>query len=141
MGVVAKGNDLAHILELCKSAPAVKAELMQACADEALSIVQLEFRRSQDPNGNSWEPLKYRDGKILVKTAIMRNSFTSQATEHGFQVGNNVPYTNTHNEGYAPRNIPQRQMVPDELTENWIKKLDKAADIVMQRKIKESGGK
>ncbi len=75
--------------------------LATAAAGEALRLVQMGFRAGTDPDDSPWEPLKSRKGMILIRTARMRNSFTSRATARGFVVGSNVKYVTFHQDGTA----------------------------------------
>ena len=73
--------------------------LATAAAGEALRLVQMGFRAGTDPDDSPWEPLKSRKGMILIRTARMRNSFTSRAAARGFVVGSNVKYVTFHQDG------------------------------------------
>ena len=81
--------------------------LATAAAGEALRLVQMGFRAGTDPDDSPWEPLKSRKGMILIRTARMRNSFTSRATARGFVVGSNVKYVTFHQDGTGGRKQAQ----------------------------------
>jgi phage gpG-like protein len=91
---------------------ALKARMLSNAAAQALTLVMLGFRDQKDPTDTPWKPLQSRDGMILVRTARMRNSFTSRATARGFIVGSNVEYTQYHQYGTNGRRQSQtRHMV------------------------------
>ena len=62
------------------------------------------FDDSVDPEGNPW-PVSLRvmtsqgGGKTLVDKALLRNSITSNATEHDVEIGTNVIYAAIHQFG------------------------------------------
>lgn len=91
--------------------------LNKVLSEEALTQVAFGFRRSRDPYGEAWEPLKYdrpRGGnKPLVDTGRMRNSFSAVNVDaDGFEIGTNVEYMTHHQYGTA--DLPQRMMLPIE---------------------------
>ena len=90
----------------------VKGQLLKAAAAEALTQVQLGFRRETDPDGQPWAPLKYRQGKILRDTGRLANSFTARPTDGGFAVGTNVGYAVYHQEGTAGRMAGASRLQP-----------------------------
>lgn len=57
------------------------------------------FRDSQDPYGNQWLPLKYRNGKPLLDTGRLRNSITYKISGNSVQAGTNVDYAAVHQNG------------------------------------------
>lgn len=63
------------------------------------------FRESKDPDGNTWKPLKSRNGKILVDSARLRNSIKYKASNNGVEVGTNTIYAATHQFGEKGRTI------------------------------------
>lgn len=87
---------------------ALRDRLLKAAAAEALTIVQLEFKTSTDPDGQAWAPVA-RGGMPLRKTGRMGNSFTSRATGSGFVVGSNVFYTRFHQDGTSGRKQAQKR--------------------------------
>ena len=98
------GNLQKEIAKLGASGPGSLYERMcRAAAAEALTQVQLEFKRSVDPNGKPWKPLKHRDGMPLRDTGRLNNSFTAQPTARGFAIGTNVTYAIYHQRGTKGR--------------------------------------
>jgi phage gpG-like protein len=98
MTVRADTKDLQVLRKLCQG-ETLKARILRAAAAEGLRQNQLGFRSGTDPDDSPWEPLKSRSGMILIRTARMRNSFTSRATARGFVVGSNVKYVTFHQDG------------------------------------------
>ena len=98
MTVRATSNDLAALHRLCQG-EALKARMLRAASGEGLRLNQLGFRDGTDPTGDPWAPLKSRVGVILVKTARMRNSFTSRPTPTGFVIGSNDEKVKWHQDG------------------------------------------
>ena len=81
------------------------------------SEVQQRFVRSEDHEGRAWTPLKYRVGKPLVDTGVLRSSITHRILNgHSVEIGTNVTYAAIHNYGgRAGRGkkvkIPQREFM------------------------------
>ena len=94
--------------------------------------VDLLFADSVDPYGNPWEPLRHRTGgRPLVDTARLATSIASSSGNYEAEVGTNVIYASTHQNG-ARRNqygngipwgdIPARPFLPNEndgLPQSW----------------------
>ena len=58
------------------------------------------FKTSKSPEGTSWQPKKVSDGKkILLKTARLRNSIKSKASDKGVAIGTNTIYAARHQFG------------------------------------------
>jgi phage gpG-like protein len=91
-------QDLQALRKLCQG-EAVKSRMLRAASGEGLKLVQMGFRTGTNPNDDPWEPLKSRKGVILVKTARMRNSFTSRPSSTGFVVGSNDEKVKWHQDG------------------------------------------
>jgi phage gpG-like protein len=92
-----------HDAEILKrflgSAPQIKRDLMVAASGEARHLVRVGFQSESDPSSDPWQPLVYREGKILRLTGRMANSFTAWPTDKGFVVGTNVEYAQYHQDG------------------------------------------
>lgn len=73
--------------------------LKKNLAEEALTQVKFGFRESRDPYGNPWAPLKRREGKPLLDTGRLRNSFATANTSTGFRIGSSVSYAGFHQGG------------------------------------------
>jgi len=80
-------------------------------AQQAVSEIQKGFRASRDPYGNAWAPLKHRQGKPLLDSGRLRNSYTAASvTAAGFRIGTNAVYSGTHQFGTA--RVPMRRIMP-----------------------------
>jgi len=90
--------------------------------------VQDHFIEAQGPSG-PWEPLKYREGLPLSKTARLKNSITRSYDDKDAIVGTNVVYGATHNFGRGA--IPERPFMwlskkkDDTIRKIFIKQMDK----------------
>ena len=66
------------------------------------SEIQQRFVRSEDHEGRAWERLKYRVGKPLVNTGILRSSITHRIlNESTVIIGTNVVHSAQNRESYA----------------------------------------
>jgi phage gpG-like protein len=140
MTVRAVSNDLTALRKLCNG-EALKARMLRSASGEALALVMKGFQSGTDPKDDPWAPLRSRNGMILVRTARMRNSFTSKPTATGFVIGSNVTYTKFHQDG--TKKMKARQMVPTGgvLTAKWQTAIDAACNVAMQNAVAEAGGK
>jgi phage gpG-like protein len=136
---------------------------LKAAASEAEKLVLMGFRKSADPYGKPWEPLRLRKGKPLQLTGRLRSSFSARPRgPKSIRVGTNVGYAPTHQYGaeIVPVNakrlafkvkgrkgmffakkvtIPAREMLPRRgLPQQWRKSLSRAMGLSVQRKIKEA---
>jgi phage gpG-like protein len=66
---------------------------------EAQKLVSNGFRKSVDPYGNAWAPLKHRRGQPLLDTGRLRASFAARVLPDGIVVGTNVEYAAVHQTG------------------------------------------
>lgn len=80
---------------------------LAAAGRALLTRVQLGFRRSQDPYGRPWKPVK-RGGQPLVDRGRLRRSFGFQVERDGVVIGTYVRYAAVHQEGatITARNHP-----------------------------------
>jgi phage gpG-like protein len=87
------------------------------------------FRNSQGRTGK-WKPLKYREGKPLIKTGALVGSLQMSWDKKEARVGTNIIYGAVHDYGYPPRNIPQREylhlldLAQRRITETFIKMME-----------------
>lgn len=56
------------------------------------SRILLCFRMGVSPWGESWKPLRYREGQPLQDTGRLRNSLTVRATDDDVQIGTNLKH-------------------------------------------------
>lgn len=94
-----------------------RARLAQNLAEEARHQVDEEFREERDPYGVPWEPIKYRQGKILQDTGRMAASTaTRQVNADGFQIVIGATYAAYHQFGaFVP---PHSRIRPTEMLRN-----------------------
>lgn len=118
--------------------PSFLRELNKQLAEEAITQVRIGFRQSRTPYGETWKALLHRQGKPLMDTGRMRNSFSRQdVTARGFRVDTDVVYAGTHQYGSEKRSVPQRTMMPISsrgLGPIWWKAFQRVA-AAMQRKL------
>jgi phage gpG-like protein len=102
-------------------------------AEETLELVRQGFEKEEDPYGEAWAPLKYRDGKILQDTGRLRSSWhTVTVSERGFSVAPAVDYAQYHQSGTA-RGLPKRRMVPDEgLPDEWKRRFSELVNQILR---------
>ena len=95
--------------------PAFTAAVARRLTGTAIKLLGDEFRRSQDPYGRPWKPLKYRVGKPLLDTGRLRAAAVGQQANQAsgalVRVVIPVSYASYHQDG--TRRIPRRQIVPD----------------------------
>ena len=70
-------------------------------AETALTELHNGFKASRDPYGNPWQELASGDESrlILIKSGLLRNSYSARATSGGFEIGTEVKYALTHQFG------------------------------------------
>ena len=96
-------------LERLASGSAI-AEVRRQVAYDGLRLINAGYRDSTDPYGMRWEPLKYRDGKPLVKTGAFRDTWAAYPTPSGVRFLSGVDYGAYHQ--YGTRTIPFRRVIP-----------------------------
>lgn len=85
-------GDFRSLRVLCEqlaelATPSVRAELSRDLGEEAMKLLDDEFRDSRDPYGSAWKPISSRSGQPLRDTAThLQNSLHYQADEHGFAI-------------------------------------------------------
>lgn len=84
---------ISDLMKLSRS----RTEVSDLVAEETLHLIRKGFRDSEDPEGNSWEPLKFRDGKPLVHTGELANSFSKYGvSRRGFKIRSSFEHVETH---------------------------------------------
>lgn len=68
-------------------------------AEKMKTQVDFNFRRGQDPDGNKWKSLKYREGQPLRDTGRLQRSITRRTEKNAAIVGTNTKYAPTHQHG------------------------------------------
>ena len=74
----------------------------------------MNFRRQQSPDGDPWEPLKFRQGRILSDTGRLRNSINYDASDDQVIIGTNVKYAPVHQFGAVIKPVKKKVLAfPD----------------------------
>lgn len=74
--------------------------VMQAIGGVLVNRIRTDFDQSQDPYGNPWAPLKFRNGQPLRDTGRLRNSIDFDVPgTNVVEVGTNVAYAPVHQFG------------------------------------------
>ena len=77
-----------------------KTRALEEIGQYVTSEVQQRFARSEDHEGRAWQSLKYRVGKPLVDTGVLRSSITHRILNgNSVEIGTNVTYAAIHNYG------------------------------------------
>jgi phage gpG-like protein len=144
---------------------AMRAELAQVMGAAAMKEYSDGFRKSRDPYGNKWAPLKLRRGKPLQNTGRLRASAALNAAHDGFTIVVTADYASTHQRGavivpkrkrllawrvgrrrfFAKRvYVPKRQMLPEARTGGlgpiWTKAIATAGQELLNRQFQLKGG-
>lgn len=85
-------------------------EVSREVAINGLRLIAAGYKDSVDPYGVRWDPLKYRDGKPLVKTGAFRDTWMAYPTPTGVRFLSGVDYGAYHQ--YGTRKIPFRRVIP-----------------------------
>lgn len=93
------------------SSPSFRSAVLLSLSEEARKLAVDGFQQSTSPYGKKWQPLKFRDGKPLLDTGVLRNSLKGKPTASGISISSNLEYAATHN--YGRGSIPKRQFLPD----------------------------
>ncbi|KAF0251989.1 phage virion morphogenesis protein [Pseudomonas putida] len=81
--------------------------------------VKSNFRKSQDPYGNTWAEIKHRDGQPLIDTGMLRNSISGEVRGLSIVLGSPLEYANAHQDGIK---VKQRRFLPTKesgLPDKW----------------------
>jgi len=101
-GVISRGRLTIPMLrkELAAlDSPEFRTDLARVCGEAAGKFVNDGFRRSVDPYGTPWEPLKSRAGQPLLLTGRLRGSFAVTASSTGFRIDATAEYGKYHQYG------------------------------------------
>jgi phage gpG-like protein len=104
MGASASGGDLRELRTRLSALASggFRTETAQVLGATAKKLVADEFLRSKDPYGGTWDPLKSRRGKPLLRTGRMRNSVAVEQTSLGFRIRVTAKYSVFHQDGTKP---------------------------------------
>lgn len=116
-------EELQEKLERLSKALENKTPLLQRIANTTQNIIEESFDKQASPFGEKWKPnspktlQKKLGNKILIKSGLLSQSFTSKITGNGTQIGTNKAYAAIHQfGGKAGRNkkvnIPARPFLP-----------------------------
>lgn len=61
--------------------------------------IKLGFKNSKSPYGDTWKPLKYRDGQPLRDKGLLQNSITYNAESDSVSIGTNAIQAKVQNFG------------------------------------------
>lgn len=106
-------GDTRAMLRRIRSLSEIDRRSINAALAEGVRESTLErFRQSKGPDGRRWKSSKrtlLEGGKILVKTAQLRNSIQARSDASGFAVGTNAKHAATHQFGEPGRTIRVRR--------------------------------
>jgi phage gpG-like protein len=86
--------------------PKAMRQMPRDMAEEAVELTRQTFETETDPHGAKWAPLKLRTGRILQKTAGLKNSIHAKASGKRFTIGVGKSYASYPQRGtgiYGPR--------------------------------------
>lgn len=73
--------------------------LLQSIGRSVTTRIRLGFKASKSPHGETWRPLKMRDGQPLRDTRRLQSSIGANVNGDGVDIGTNVLYARTHHFG------------------------------------------
>lgn len=96
-----KGQAVTKALNELQKKVANRRPVHRTITRRLVTRVQLNFKRSRDPWGGAWEPLKLRNGQPLRDTGRLFRSIPAASTsdDDSSTIGTNVRYGLTHQEG------------------------------------------
>lgn len=84
----------------------LRREISKVCAEAAMKVTDDGFRRSIDPYGKPWTPLKSRKGRPLLDTGVhLRNSLAPRVTSSGFVISTAFKGAAVHQYGAVIRPV------------------------------------
>lgn len=115
--------------------------LMLKIAEDMKTKVDMRFRLSKDPNGNSWESLsestisnrRKNSSKPLVDTGALRASINSKATKDTAIVGTNKEYAAMQNFG-AEKEEFGTKLVDETVREHTRRRLGRTETVRQHRR-------
>lgn len=81
--------------------------------------IKANFRKSQDPYGNTWAEIKHRNGQPLIDTGMLRNSIFGEVRGLSIVIGSPLEYADTHQDGIR---VTRRMFLPSQekgLPDKW----------------------
>lgn len=76
---------------------------MRELGHEFSELSRLSFAESRSPNGQPWQPLRFRAGQPLLDTGKLRNSIASRAHKVSVEIGTSERYAGVHQRGATIR--------------------------------------
>jgi phage virion morphogenesis protein len=108
-------------IKALQRAAADMTPLFQTIGAGLLSNVQLGFKGSRSPYGQTWAPLKTRSGQPLRDTGRLQRSITAQPDDQGVTVGTNVSYAAIHQFGKVIK-AKNKPFLIFKTPRGWVKK-------------------
>lgn len=71
--------------------------------------IKANFRRSVNPYGIAWAPIKHRKGQPLIDTGMLRNSIQGEVRGLSIVLGSSIEYADAHQKGIT---VKQRMFLP-----------------------------
>ena len=94
--------------------------------------IKANFRKSQDPYGNTWAEIKHRKGQPLLDTGMLRNSISGEARGLSIVLGSPLEYADTHQDGIRVTRrmfLPsQEKGLPDKWKNEYVKIITKSVE-------------
>ena len=81
--------------------------------------IKANFRKSQDPYGNTWAEIKHRKGQPLLDTGMLRNSVSGEVRGLSIVLGSPLEYADKHQDGV---HVTKRMFLPSKekgLPDKW----------------------
>ncbi|HGY9638062.1 TPA: phage virion morphogenesis protein [Pseudomonas putida] len=94
--------------------------------------IKANFRKSQDPYGNTWAEIKHRKGQPLLDTGMLRNSISGEVRGLSIVLGSPLEYADTHQDGiHVIRRmfLPNKEKgLPDKWKNEYVKIITKSVE-------------
>ncbi|HXU26251.1 MAG TPA: phage virion morphogenesis protein [Bacteroidia bacterium] len=75
------------------------SKIKKDIANSITETIALAFKDEQDPYGNKWKPLKWREGQILTLSGNLSKSIAYTINGERIDFGTNIIYAPTHQFG------------------------------------------
>lgn len=130
------------------ASPTFRRALLEEIGDRAVSLVEDEFIRSQDPYGNKWaahtlprtkggvlkRPRTITTSRILYKSGALAKTIKYKITNETIHLFSPMKYSQFHQTG--TKHVPQRLIFPESLLglpDSWRSAFDQAASLAFRR--------
>lgn len=111
-----------------------REDMNRSIGAELVALVKTGFRTSTDPYGKAWPKPKYRNGKPLLRTGRLRNSWAWSAgtTSGQIAITNLTAYAGFIQHGTS--RMEARLMFPEtDLPPAWAERIASVADLVVKQ--------